>query len=70
MKTLMIYGATGYTGRMVAEHAKDAGLDVIVAGREQAPLAELASKLGAGYRVFSVDDGAGVDAALSGISVC
>ena len=69
MKTLMIYGATGYTGRMAAEYAKASGLDLIVAGRSEAALAALASELGGDYRVFGVDDGVGVDAALSGISV-
>jgi short subunit dehydrogenase-like uncharacterized protein len=69
MKTLMIYGATGYTGRMAAEHAKAAGIDLVLAGRSEAPLAELASKLGAGHRVFSVDDAGAIDAALTGISV-
>ncbi len=51
MKKLMIYGATGYTGRMAALHAKQAGLDVVVAGRDEAALAEL----GTAYRVFNVD---------------
>jgi len=69
MKTLMIYGATGYTGRMAAEHAKAAGLDLIVAGRQAAPLRELAAKLGAGYRIFALDDDTAIDAALSGVSV-
>ena len=32
MSTLMIYGATGYTGRMAAEQAKGRGLDIVIAG--------------------------------------
>ena len=31
--SVMIYGATGYTGRMAAEHATAAGLDPILGGR-------------------------------------
>jgi len=69
MKTLMIYGAAGYTGRMTAGHAKAAGLNVIVAGRDTAELAKLASELGVDHRVFSLDDDAAVDAALSDVSV-
>jgi short subunit dehydrogenase-like uncharacterized protein len=69
MKTLMIYGATGYTGRMAAGHAKAAGLDLIVAGRNEAPLTELAARLGVSYRVFALNDATAVDAALSGVSV-
>jgi short subunit dehydrogenase-like uncharacterized protein len=68
MKTLMIYGATGYTGRMAADHAKAAGIDLVLAGRSEAPLAELASKLGARHRVFSLEDEEAIDAALSGMS--
>lgn len=69
MKTLMIYGAAGYTGRMAAGHAKAAGLNVIVAGRDAAELAKLALDLGVDHRVFALDDDATVDAALSGVSV-
>jgi len=46
MTKLMIYGATGYTGRMVAEHAKAAGTPVVLAGRSQGPLSTVASELG------------------------
>lgn len=37
MKTLMIYGANGYTGRMAAEHAKKLGLELVIAGRSTEP---------------------------------
>ncbi len=69
MTKLMIYGATGYTGRMAAEHAKAAGTPVVLAGRSEATLAELASKLGVEYRVFGLDDAAAIDTGLAGISV-
>ncbi|MPQ84977.1 hypothetical protein F0170_13880 [Pseudomonas sp. MAFF 730085] len=55
MKTLMIYGATGYTGRMAAEHAKQLGLEVVIAGRNEARLASLAATLNVPYRVFAAD---------------
>ncbi len=55
MKTLMIYGATGYTGRMAAEHAKQLGLEVVIAGRNAARLAALAARLNVPYRVFAAD---------------
>jgi nucleoside-diphosphate-sugar epimerase len=32
MKKLLIYGATGYTGSMVAHQAKAAGLNFVAAG--------------------------------------
>ncbi|MVV49921.1 hypothetical protein EJA72_16995 [Pseudomonas sp. PB120] len=55
MKTLMIYGATGYTGRMAAEHAKALGLDIVIAGRTAATLQSLAAELDVPYRVFTPD---------------
>ena len=55
MNTLMIYGALGYTGRMVAHNAKAAGLDVVIAGRDEARLAELALELDVPFRVFSLE---------------
>lgn len=55
MSTLLIYGATGYTGRMAAERAVALGLNVEIAGRNQQRLASLAAQLGVNYRVFDAD---------------
>lgn len=65
----MIYGATGYTGRMATEHAAAAGLDPILAGRGSAALARLAEDLGVEHRVFGLDDPASVHEAMSDVSV-
>ncbi|MCV9961181.1 saccharopine dehydrogenase NADP-binding domain-containing protein [Pararhizobium sp. BT-229] len=69
MTKLMIYGATGYTGRMAAEHAKAAGMPIVLAGRSEASLAKLAAELGVEYRVFGLGDNAAIDHELGGISV-
>ena len=69
MPTLMIYGATGYTGRLTAEHAAAAGLDLVLGGRDDKRLAALAHELGADHRAFGLDDDAAIDAALSNIAV-
>jgi len=69
MKTLMIYGAAGYTGRMATEHAQTTGLDVIVAGRLEDRIAEVAAELQLPYRVFAVDDPAAVSASLESVDV-
>ena len=55
MKTLMICGATGYTGRMAAERAKALGLNLVIAGRNAGRLASLATELDTPYRVFTAD---------------
>lgn len=69
MKKLMIYGATGYTGRMAAEHAAAAGTPLIVAGRNEAALATLAAGLGVEHRVFPLEDIPAVDRSLRGVGV-
>jgi short subunit dehydrogenase-like uncharacterized protein len=71
MNTLMIYGAVGYTGGMAAEHAASAGLNLVLAGREQdqAGLDTLAGRLGASVRLFSSEDTHTIATCLTGISV-
>lgn len=71
MKKLMIYGASGYTGGMAAEHAASAGLDLVFAGRDKnrAELEAAAARHGAEVRVFAVDDSAAIERALKGVSV-
>jgi len=56
MKTLLIYGATGYTGSMIAEQAKEAGLNFVIAGRNKEKLDELAETLNVRAHAFAVDD--------------
>jgi short subunit dehydrogenase-like uncharacterized protein len=65
----MIYGATGYTGRMAAEHAKVKVLKLVLAGRRPQPLADLASALGAEPRVFDLAERGAINRALSDVSV-
>lgn len=69
MKTLLIYGATGYTGRMIAEQATSAGLNVVLAGRNHAKLQELASELKLQASVFTLDDADRLAQELQSVSV-
>lgn len=50
-----IYGATGYTGRLCARAAVEAGLRVRLAGRRQDALAELAAELGGDIEIAVAD---------------
>ncbi|MFN2612510.1 MAG: saccharopine dehydrogenase NADP-binding domain-containing protein, partial [Solirubrobacterales bacterium] len=43
---IALYGATGYTGRLVAKELTDAGADFVLSGRSQAKLEALAEELG------------------------
>ena len=65
----MIYGATGYTGRMAAQHAAAAGLDPILGGRDSGRLAKLAAELGVASRAFGLNDTVALDKSLSDVSV-
>jgi short subunit dehydrogenase-like uncharacterized protein len=63
----LLYGATGYTGRLLARAANERGLRPILCGRDEARLAAMAAELGLEYRVARLD--AGLDEALRGIQV-
>lgn len=52
----LIYGATGYTGRMLAREARARGLTPVLAGRDEARLRRLAAPLGFEYRAAPLDD--------------
>lgn len=55
MSNFLIYGATGYTGTLIAEHSVAAGLRPVVAGRSRDRLEPLAKRLGLEWRVFGLD---------------
>ena len=42
----MIYGANGYTGRLIARHAVERGLKPVLAGRNREAVTALAAELG------------------------
>ncbi len=52
----MLYGATGYTGTLIAEYAVKRGQQPILAGRNAEKLAPLAERLGLSYKIFALDD--------------
>ncbi|HSZ75481.1 MAG TPA: saccharopine dehydrogenase NADP-binding domain-containing protein, partial [Rhizomicrobium sp.] len=63
----MIYGATGYTGKLVAKEAKRRGFNPLLSGRNAAKLKELAEPLGFDYVAVDLADAAGLDRALTGV---
>jgi short subunit dehydrogenase-like uncharacterized protein len=60
----LIYGATGFTGKLTARTAKERGLRPILAGRNEAKLKAIAQSLDLPYVVFELSDAAALDAAL------
>jgi len=64
-KQFMIYGATGYTGKLTARTAKAKGLAPILAGRSEAKVKAVAEPLGLPYRAFDLSEREKLDAALA-----
>jgi len=67
MGRFMVYGAYGYTGRLVAEHAVARGLEPLLAGRNEASLAPLAKRLGLPYVAVDLSDAEGLQLALQNV---
>jgi short subunit dehydrogenase-like uncharacterized protein len=65
----LIYGATGYTGRLVARLANEYAIRPILAGRDATAVPALAREYGFDHRVFSLDSSAAIDQALNGVTV-
>jgi short subunit dehydrogenase-like uncharacterized protein len=67
--TILIYGANGYTGKLIAKAAAESGLRPVLAGRNIEKVRAVAEPLGLIGRAFDLDDAAALDAALKGVSV-
>lgn len=62
---IAVYGATGYTGRLVAAELNRRGADLVLAGRDEAKLEALAAEIGGASAVAaSLDDEAALRALL------
>jgi short subunit dehydrogenase-like uncharacterized protein len=66
---LLVYGANGYTGELIARRAAAVGVPAVLAGRNAGAVAALAAELGREHRAFALDDDAALDRVLSGITV-
>ncbi|MES1166125.1 MAG: saccharopine dehydrogenase NADP-binding domain-containing protein [Verrucomicrobiota bacterium] len=64
--TLLIYGANGYTGALIARRAAAQGVAAVLSGRHGSAVAALARELGLPHRVFGADDAPAAVAALRG----
>jgi short subunit dehydrogenase-like uncharacterized protein len=66
---LLIYGANGYTGRLIARAAVERGLAPVLAGRSRESISALATELGCESLAFELSDPSRLAAALKGSSV-
>jgi short subunit dehydrogenase-like uncharacterized protein len=64
---LLVYGAYGYTGELIARRALELGLRPILSGRDDVRLRALASELGLDQRTAALDDPSGLRDALRGV---
>jgi short subunit dehydrogenase-like uncharacterized protein len=67
--SLLIYGANGYSGELIARRAVERGLRPVLGGRRREAVAPLAVELGLESRAFSLDDPGAVDRGLAGATV-
>lgn len=65
-KTVLIYGAYGYTGQLITDTFIKRGFKPVIAGRDALKLNIQAQATGLEYRLFSIDDARSVEAALEG----
>lgn len=69
MPVILIYGAYGYTGKLIIEEFNAQGAEAILAGRREEPLKALAVKYDWPYRVFDLKDKNEVAKALKRVDV-
>ncbi len=67
--TILLYGATGYTGKLIAREARAKHASVVLAGRNADKLKAVATPLGLPWRAFDLADRARLDAALEDVAV-
>jgi len=52
----LLYGANGYTGRLIAGMAKEYGLEPVLSGRNAAALQAMSAELGLAYQAIDLSD--------------
>lgn len=65
----LLYGASGFSGALIARSAVAMGLRPVLGGRNAASLAPLADDLGLTFRVCAVHDAQALDAALEDVGL-
>ncbi len=66
--TWMIYGANGYTGRLIATRAVASGWEPVLAGRNASKIKAVAKELDCPFRIFSISSAEGIASHLEGLS--
>lgn len=69
MNPVMIYGANGYTGKLIVAEAVKRGMHPVLAGRNRDALDALASPHKLTRRIFELHDAATIDRNLDGVQI-
>jgi short subunit dehydrogenase-like uncharacterized protein len=67
--SFLLYGANGYTGKLIARYAKQFNLFPILSGRRKEALEPLSKELDLPYKVFDLNDTKSLQAALREVKV-
>jgi short subunit dehydrogenase-like uncharacterized protein len=65
----MIYGANGYTGKLIAEEAVRRGMRPVLAGRNAKEIQDMGIRLGCDIRICTLEDRPQLEDALSDVSL-
>lgn len=66
---VLLYGATGFSGRRIAGRLADLGRSVVLAGRDAAKVGPLAEELDLPMRSFGLENGEAIDRALGDVAL-
>jgi short subunit dehydrogenase-like uncharacterized protein len=66
---VLLYGANGYTGELIARYAKEYNITPVLAGRNENSMRSLAERLHFTYRIFNLDDAAALRQQLQDVQL-
>lgn len=67
--SILLYGANGYTGTLIARMASEYGVNLILAARREESVKPMSTELGYRYLVIDLNDSAALDQALSEVAL-
>jgi len=69
MNSVLLYGANGYTGTLIAKYAAQYDLRIILVGRREEAIKPLADELNLPYKIVDINNAGQLKEALNGIKI-
>ena len=66
---VLLYGANGYTGKLIARYANEYNISPVLAGRNKEEISALATALNLPYEMISLDDASQLKTSLANVAV-